>query len=255
MMKSFQIWVIKDGSLSNADMKVVKNTITDIHVHVDTEDSLLLVGGCRIVSSLHPPPPPPPPHHYPALIVLHLNSLGSILARCPFRGAHTCQIRWQITSASYQVPTYVYTWVEGSNLDINSVFLEDKKCRAVMGIKLGSKRRESSGHTNIHVPWHQQHMKEDGVGLTGMHKIFNLEPTQAAFAFPLNLHVPYSHSAKQHMRRDWVDQHSTSSLCAADSVILNNNCFKTLFCFILTLTCCFFGMSDSGWLSFRVPLR
>ena len=51
----------------------------------------------------------------PAFIVHHLNSLGSILARRHFRGAHMPH-QATITFASL-LDTHSYTWVESSNVD------------------------------------------------------------------------------------------------------------------------------------------
>ena len=51
----------------------------------------------------------------PALIVHLLNSLGSILARCYFRGAH---MPHHATNNVRILPgTHLYTWVESSNVD------------------------------------------------------------------------------------------------------------------------------------------
>ena len=51
----------------------------------------------------------------PALIVHLLNSLGSILARCYFRGTH---MPHHATNNVCLLPgTHVYTWVESSNVD------------------------------------------------------------------------------------------------------------------------------------------
>ena len=51
----------------------------------------------------------------PALIVHLLNSLGSILARRHFKGAH---MPHQETNNIYILPgTHLYTWMESSNVD------------------------------------------------------------------------------------------------------------------------------------------
>ena len=51
----------------------------------------------------------------PALIVHLLNSLGSILARCQFRGAHMPN---QVTNNVFiLLGTHLYTWVESSNVN------------------------------------------------------------------------------------------------------------------------------------------
>ena len=67
----------------------------------------------------------------PALIVHLLNSLGSILARCHFRGGN---MPHQATNNICILPgTHLYTCVESSNAD--SVLLKDKKCQALTGIE------------------------------------------------------------------------------------------------------------------------
>ena len=50
----------------------------------------------------------------PALIVHLLNSLGSILARCYFRGAH---MPHATNNVRILPGTHLYTWVESSNVD------------------------------------------------------------------------------------------------------------------------------------------
>ena len=71
-----------------------------------------------------------------------LDSISILHSQCTFStpwgafwtgatsGVHTCHIKRQITFASYQVPIYLYTWVECSN-----VLLKEKKCRALTGIE------------------------------------------------------------------------------------------------------------------------
>ena len=51
----------------------------------------------------------------PALIVHFLNSLGSILARCYFRGAH--MPHHATNNIRILLGTHLYTWVESNNVD------------------------------------------------------------------------------------------------------------------------------------------
>ena len=70
----------------------------------------------------------------PALIVHFFNSLGIILARPHFRGAHLCHIKRQITFVSYRVPIYMYTpgWRAAMWL---KCLAEGRTCQALMGIE------------------------------------------------------------------------------------------------------------------------
>ena len=65
----------------------------------------------------------------PALIVHHLNSLGSILARCHFRGTH-------ITSTNFRfLPgTHLYTWVE--NPPLPTQFFQCNNLGKILGLRV-----------------------------------------------------------------------------------------------------------------------
>ena len=83
----------------------------------------------------------------PALIMHLLNSLGSILARRHFRGAH---MPHQATNnVRILLGTHLYTWVKSSNVDKVSCW-RTKMCQALTGIEPATLFIQSQGFNPIY---------------------------------------------------------------------------------------------------------
>ena len=90
----------------------------------------------------------------PALIVHLLSSLGSILARRHFRGAH---MPYQATNNVRILPgTHLYTWVESSNVEIKCL-AEGQEVPGIDGNQTRNPLIQSQGFTPIGpIPQHLQ---------------------------------------------------------------------------------------------------
>ena len=100
----------------------------------------------------------------PALIVHLLNSLRSILPGAT-SGVHTCQIKRQITFASYRVAIYTPGWRAAMWI---RCLAEGQKCQALTGIGTRNPLIQSQGsiryttappHFTFAIPWSHLHIQ------------------------------------------------------------------------------------------------